>query len=196
LMTGAEAEAAGHPDAHAPALQDPAYDPSAFGNDAAAQQAIQHGGTYTQHSYNAHYHDYTANLGTFGTLPLQTNTHYPLPAFQAFHDRATQQQQHLSPVSPYGTPGHGQFMLGGHDQEPRADLPPVPTAVARAKAANQKRKMMETMPGEKRKRGPAVKKLAADEGMPEWTDEQWEAERKKRKVSSIVTLGYEIACID
>lgn len=186
LMTGAGAEEGGHSEAHAPALQDPSYDPSAYGNDAASQQSIHHAGTYNQHTYSSHYPDYTANLGNFGALPLQTNTHYPLPAFQAFHDRAAQQQQHLSPVSPYGTPGHGQFMLGGQDQEHhRADLPPVPTSVAKTKAVNQKRRI-ETLPGEKRKRGPAVKKLAADEGMPEWTDEQWEAERKKRKVRSAI----------
>jgi hypothetical protein len=176
LMTGAGAEEAGHVEAHGPALQDPAYDPSAYGNDAASQQSMQHTGTYNQHAYGGHYHDYTSNLGNFGTLPLQTNTHYPLPAFQAFHDRA-QQQQHISPVSPYGTPGHGQFMLSGQDQEQHSsELPPPPSSVAKTKSHHQKRRI-DTLPGEKRKRGPAVKKLAADEGMPEWTDEQWEAER-------------------
>lgn len=184
LMTGAGGEEV-HPEAHAPALQDPAYDPSAYGTDAASQQSIQHTGTYN-HSYTGHYHDYTTNLGNFGALPLQTNTHYPLPAFQAFHDRAAQQQHHLSPVSPYGTPSHQtSFMLAGDQDHHRGDMPPVPTAVAKAKAVSQRRRI-ETLPGEKRKRGPAVKKLAADEGMPEWTDEQWEAERKKRKVNSIL----------
>lgn len=182
LMTGAGAEEASHVEAHGPALQDPAYDPSAYGTEAASQQSIQHTGAYNQHAYGGHYHDYTSNLGNFGTLPLQTNTHYPLPAFQAFHDRAAQQQQHMSPVSPYGTPGHGQFMLSGQDQEHHgSDLPSAPTSVAKTKSLHHKRRT-DTLPGEKRKRGPAVKKLAADEGMPEWTDEQWEAERKKRKV--------------
>ncbi len=117
----------------------------------------EHASQYTEHAFQQPQETHMADgqvaneyQQDFAGLPMQPQS-YSLPNFDAFT-------------------GH-QVQGSGVDQ-PMPQLPPVP--VVYKPSETQKAN------GEKRKRGPPVKKIAGSTLEP-LTDEQWEAERKKRK---------------